>query len=367
MPRDVLVINPGSTSTKVAVYEDGEVQYSANIPMPAAEADTFGSVFEQLPFREAQLRASFARWPFDLRRLGLVMARGGFVRPLSSGIYRVDPEMLADLAAARFGEHASNLGAHLAATLAAELGIEAYIVDPVVVDELSDVARVTGHALFRRRSIFHALNQKAVAKRWCRENGRVYDHVSLIVAHMGGGVTVGLHRNGRVVDVNNGLDGDGPFSAERAGTLPEGDLVRLCFSGKRSEREVLSMITGKGGLQSLMGTNDFQLVEERARAGDEGADLALRAFALGVAKAIGALAAEASGRVDQILLTGGIAYSSAMMTNVSKMCKFIAPSTVYPGENELDSLAGAGFRLLSGEEKARDYRVDAQGQGEASH
>jgi butyrate kinase len=355
MSRDVLVINPGSTSTKVAVYEDGEVQYSANIAMPGAEAEKYGTAFEQLPFREDQLRASFARWPFDLRRLDLVLARGGFLRPLSGGIYRVGPAMLDDLASARYGEHASNLGAHLGARIAAELGIEAYIADPVCVDELSDVARIAGHGLFERRSIFHALNQKAVAKRWCRENGRLYEHVSLIVAHMGGGVSVGLHRNGRVVDVNNALDGDGPFSAERSGTLPMGDLVRLCFSGERTEREILSMITGKGGLVSLMGTNDLQLVEERARAGDERADLVFRAFALGVSKAIGALAAEASGKVDRVILTGGIAFSSAMMTNVSKMCKFIAPVAVYPGENELDSLAEAGFRLLSGEERALEY------------
>jgi butyrate kinase len=359
MPRDVLVINPGSTSTKIAVYEDGDVQYSANIPMPPAEADKCRTVFDQLSFREGQLRASFARWPFDLGRLDLVMARGGFLRPLAGGIYRVGPAMLDDLASARYGEHASNLGAHLGARVAEPLGIEACIVDPVVVDEMSDVARVAGHALFRRRSIFHALNQKAVAKRWCRENGRVYGHVCLVVAHMGGGVTVGLHRGGRVVDVNNGLDGEGPFSAERSGTLPMGDLVRLCFSGKYSERELLSMITGKGGLVSLMGTNDFQEVEERAKAGDGRADLALRAFGLGVAKAIGALAAEASGRVDQVILTGGIAFSSSMMTNIAKMCKFIAPSTVYPGENELDSLADAGFRLLAGEEAARDYPVEA--------
>jgi butyrate kinase len=355
MPCDVLVINPGSTSTKVAVYEDGSVQYSANIAMPGAEADKYGAAFEQLAFREAQLRSSFSRWPFDLGRLDLVMARGGFLRPLPGGVYRVGQAMLEDLAAARYGEHASNLGAHLGARIAADLGIEAYIADPVVVDELRDEARVAGHALFERRSVFHALNQKAVAKRWCRENGRLYEHVRLIVAHMGGGVSVGLHCLGRVVDVNNALDGDGPFSAERSGALPGGDLVRLCFSGKHSEREILSMLTGKGGLVSLMGTNDFQLVEEEARSGDERADLVCRAFALGLAKAIGALAAEASGRIDRIILTGGIAFSSAMMTKITKMCNFIAPITVYPGENELDALAEAGFRLLYGEEKAREY------------
>lgn len=355
MPRDVLVINPGSTSTKVAVYVAGSVAYSANLKIPAEEIEKCETAFAQLAFREAQLRSSLSRWPFDLGRLGLVMARGGFLRSVGGGTYRVNEAMLDDLARASYGEHASNLGAHLGYRLASSLGIEAYIVDPVVVDELSDAARMAGHALFSRRSIFHALNQKAVARRWCRENGRVYDNARLIVAHMGGGVTVGLHLYGRVVDVNNALDGDGPFSAERSGSLPPGDLVRLCFSGEYTQREILAMLTGKGGLVSHMGTNDFQAVEERARNGDGRANLVLEAFALGVAKEIGGAAAEASGRVDQILLTGGIAFSSGMMTKIEKMCKFIAPLTVYPGENELDSLAEAGFRVLAGEEEAKEY------------
>jgi butyrate kinase len=265
--------------------------------------------------------------------------------------------MLADLASARYGEHASNLGAHLGFRIAAELGVEAYIADPVCVDELWDVSRIGGHRLFERRSIFHALNQKAVAKRWCREKGRAYEKSSLIVAHMGGGVSIGYHRDGRVVDVNNALDGEGPFSAERSGSLPVGDLVRLCFSGRHSEREILAMITGKGGLVSYCETNDLRVVEKRMRAGDESADLIFRAFAFGVSKSIGALAAAASGKVDAIILTGGIAFSSNMMTNITKMCNFIAPVIVYPGENELDALAEAGFRLLSGEEEAHEYRA----------
>jgi butyrate kinase len=355
MPRDVLAINPGSTSTKVAVYEDGEMQYSANIPMPVEAIAACETVFGQLPFREEQLRSSFSRWPFDMGRLDLIVARGGFLRPLAGGTYRIGSAMLDDLASGRYGEHASNLGAHLGSRIAARLGIEAYIADPVCVDELCDVARVSGHRLFARRSIFHALNQKAVAKRWCREKGRSYELSSIIVAHMGGGVSIGYHKNGRVVDVNNGLDGEGPFSAERSGTLPAGDLARLCFSGRYSEKEILAMITGRGGLVSLMETNDLRVVEERIRSGDTEADLVFRAFAWGMAKAIGALAAAASGKVDSILLTGGIAFSANMMTNITKMCNFIAPVIVYPGENELDALAEAGFRLLSGEEEAFSY------------
>jgi butyrate kinase len=264
--------------------------------------------------------------------------------------------MLEDLAAARFGEHASNLGACLADRIAAPLGIAAYIVDPVVVDEMWDVSRVTGHRHFERRSVFHALNQKAVARRWCLENGRSYQEARIIVAHMGGGVSVGLHIEGRVVDVNNALDGEGPFSAERSGTLPVGDLARLCFSGKYSLREVLAMIKGAGGLVSLEGTSDFRVLEERMKLGDASAELHFRAFAYGVAKEIGSLATAASGQVDAIILTGGVAYSSSMMTNIGKMCSFIAPVIVYPGEGELEALALAGMRVLSGEATVLSYK-----------
>lgn len=292
---------------------------------------------------------------FDMGRLSVVMGRGGLLRPLVGGIYRVDPEMLEDLSSARYGEHASNLGALLAERIAAPLGIEAYIADPVVVDELWDVSRVAGHRLFARRSIFHALNQKAVARRWCRENGLAYEKTRLIVAHMGGGVSVGLHLEGRVVDVNNGLDGEGPFSAERSGSLPAGDLARLCFSGRHSLREVLAMINGKGGLVSLEGTNDLRVIDKRIKAGEARSELHFRAFAYGVAKSIGALAAAASGKVDAIILTGGIAFSSDMMTNIGEMCAFIAPIAVYPGEGELEALAVAGMRVLCGEATVLSY------------
>ncbi len=315
----------------------------------------FGTMHAQLGFRERQIRSGLERRGYDLGRLSVIVGRGGLLRPLPGGIYRVGPAMLEDLATARYGEHASNLGAFLADRIAAPLGIAAYIVDPVVVDELSDVARVMGHAFFKKRSIFHALNQKAVARRWCREAGRAYEESRLIVAHMGGGVSVGLHLEGRVVDVNNALDGEGPFSAERSGTLPAGDLARLCFSGTHALREVLAMINGKGGLVSLAGTNDLRVLAERIKSGDAGAELHFRAFAYGVAKAIGGLAAAASGRVDAIILTGGIAFSTDMMTNIEKMCNFIAPVIVYPGEGELDALALAGERVLSGEATVSEY------------
>ena len=355
MPRTVLVINPGSTSTKIAVYEDGIEAFSENETISSEVASGFASMYAQLPFREAQVRAGLARKGLSLDGISVVVARGGLLRPLVGGIYKVCPAMLDDLAAARFGEHASNLGAFLADRIAAPLGISAYIVDPVVVDELWDQARVAGHRLFERRSIFHALNQKAVARRWCLERGQSYEKARLIVAHMGGGTSVGLHIEGRVVDVNNALDGEGPISAERAGTLPAGDLARLCFSGKYELREVISMIKGSGGLVSLEGTNDLRIVEKRMKDGDTRAELHFRAYAYRIAKEIGGLAAAASGRVDAIILTGGIAFSSDMMTNIEKMCNFIAPIVVYPGEGELEALAQAGMRVLSGEAEVLEY------------
>jgi butyrate kinase len=355
MPPRILVINPGSTSTKVAVFEGETELFQDNMPISAKESMIFSSTFAQLSFRENQVRESLARRGFDLKLLSVVVGRGGLLRPLVGGIYRVGPAMLEDLATARYGEHASNLGAALADRIAEPLGIEAFIVDPVVVDELWDLARVAGHRLFSRRSIFHALNQKAVARRWCGEKGVAYEEARLIVAHMGGGLSVGLHIEGRVVDVNNALDGEGPFSAERTGTLPAGDLARLCFSGKYSLREVLAMIKGNGGLVSLEGTNDLRLVEKRMEEGEAGAELHFRAFAYGVAKAVGGLAAAASGRIDAILLTGGMAYSGRLVTNIREMCDFIAPVAVYPGERELEALAVAGLRVLSGEAKVLEY------------
>jgi butyrate kinase len=355
VPRQVLVINPGSTSTKIAVFEDGKDLFHENLALSAETVAGYDSVLAQLGFRENQLRSALESRGYDVTKLSAVVGRGGTLRPLPGGVYSVNQTMLDDISSCRMGEHASNLGAFLALKVATPLGIGAYIADPVVVDELCDVARVSGHKLFERKSIFHALNQKAVARRWCRERGQSYEEVTLIIAHLGGGASIGLHRNGRVVDVNNALNGEGPFSAERAGTLPAADLIKLCFSGKYSEKEVLAMETGRGGFVSLEGTNDLRVVEERIAAGDRAADLHLRAFAYGIAKAIGALAAAASGKVDAIILTGGMAYSTNTMTIIDNMCNFIGPVVIYPGEGELEALADAGFRVLSGETVALEY------------
>ncbi len=356
MPHTVLVINPGSTSTKIGVFEDMKELFTESVAHSAEEIGAFPTIASQYEFREKHIRDALVRRGFELKRLSCVVGRGGLLKPIPGGVYAVNARMKEELLSAKYGEHASNLGALIAGALADEMGVPAFIVDPVVVDELDDVARIYGHKLFRKTSIFHALNQKAVARRWCRENGRKYDEVNLVVAHMGGGVSVGLHRGGRVADVNNALNGEGPFSPERAGTLPAGALAKLCFSGKYTEKEVLKMITGQGGLVSLADTNDMRVLEKKFLEGtDQEAILVYKAFAYNMGKAIGALAAAANGKVDGIILTGGIAYDKGIVAYIKDMCGWIKPVTVYPGEGELEALAQAGSSVVAGELKPREY------------
>ena len=356
MPYTVLVINPGSTSTKIAVFKDDKELFSENVAHSAEEIAAFPSIASQYAFREKHIRDNLTKRGFDLKQLSCIVGRGGLLKPIPGGVYRVNQAMKAELLAATNGEHASNLGALIAGALADELGLPAFIADPVVVDELDEVARVYGHKLFRKQCIFHALNQKAVAKRWCRENKRQYGDCTIIVAHMGGGVSVGLHKNGRVVDVNNALNGEGPFSPERAGTLPAGQLAKLCFSGKYTEKEVLKMITGQGGMVSLANTNDMRVLEKGYLVDkDPNASLIYQAFLYNMGKAIGALAAAAHGKVDAIILTGGIAHGKEVQDTLRSMTGWIAPVTVYPGEGELEALALAGVGALSGETVAQEY------------
>lgn len=354
MPQRILVINPGSTSTKIGLFVDGAESFTEGVAHSAEEIARYPSIADQLEFREKTIRACLEKRGFDIRSLSCVVGRGGLLKPIPGGVYAVGEAMKADLRSARYGEHASNLGALIADALAREIGVPAFVADPVVVDELSDLARVYGHKLFRKQSIFHALNQKAVARRWCSERGRRYEDVRLIVAHMGGGVSVGLHDGGRVVDVNNALNGEGPFSPERAGTLPAGALAKLCFSGTVTEKEVLKMINGQGGMVSLAATNDMRVLEARYMEGEAEATLVYEAFVYNVGKAIGALAAAACGKVDGIVLTGGIAYGKPVQEGLAKMAGWIAPVTVYPGEGELEALAAAGARGLDG--GAAEYR-----------
>lgn len=357
MPSCILVINPGSTSTKIAVFEETARLFDKSVSHSSDEIKKYPSIAAQYEFRHEAIMDALKAQGFDMKRLAAVVGRGGLLHPIPGGVYRVNEAMKQDLQSARYGEHASNLGALIADNIARELGIPAFIADPVVVDELSDVARVSGNKLFARKSIFHALNQKAVARRFAREQGKRYEDVSVIVAHLGGGVSVGLHQEGKVVDVNQALNGEGPFSPERSGTLPAGDLAKLCFSGKYTEKEVLKLITGAGGMVSFLGTNDMRDVEKLYHAGDPAGTLYYNAFIYQVGKAIGALAAAACGKVDGIIVTGGIAYGKEIVEGLEKMCSFIAPVIAYPGEGELEALAQAGFGALAGEIVIREYTV----------
>ena len=263
--------------------------------------------------------------------------------------------MKEDLASAKYGEHASNLGAMIADSIAKSLGKPAFIADPVVVDELDAVARITGNKLFTRKSIFHALNQKAVAKRYANEVGKNYNELNLIIAHLGGGISVGLHKMGRVVDVNNALDGEGPFSPERSGTLPAGDLAKLCFSGKYTLNDIKKIIKGNGGMVSYRNTNDLRDVRKDVENGDEESTLYFDAMTYQVSKEIGALAAAAEGKIDAIILTGGIANNELFTTAVKNRVAWIADFIVYPGEDEITALYDAAVAVLDGKEMAQKY------------
>ena len=350
-----LIINPGSTSTKIGVFEDETLLFEETLRHSTEELAPYASIVDQKDFRKEIIVSLLKEKNFDVNSLDVVVGRGGLLKPILSGTYAVSDELLADLKKGVQGEHASNLGSLLAREIADSIGVPSYIVDPVVVDELMPAARLSGVPELPRISIFHALNQKAVAKRYAKEIGKPYESLRLIVVHMGGGVSVGAHIDGKVVDVFNALDGDGAFSPERAGSVPNGGLVRLCFSGKYTEKEVTKMLVGKGGFNAYLGTNDMREVVKMAKAGDEKAALVYDAFVLQVAKDIGSMACVLDGKVDQIVVTGGIAYNAGVVEALKTKAGFIAPFTVYPGEDELLALVQGALRVMNGEEKAMEY------------
>ena len=350
-----LIINPGSTSTKIGVFEDETLLFEETLRHSTEEIGRYAAIVDQKDFRKKIITDLLEEKNFDLKTLDVVVGRGGMLKPIPGGTYAVTEELLEDLKKGVQGQHASNLGGILAKEIADSIGVPSYIVDPVVVDELMPIARYSGVPELPRVSIFHALNQKAVAKRYAREIGKAYESLRLIVVHMGGGVSVGAHENGRVIDVFNALDGDGAFSPERAGGVPSGGLIRMCFSGKYSEKEVYSKVVGKGGFNAYLGTNDMREVTKRANEGDEKAAEAKQAFLLQVAKDIGSMACVLNGKVDQIIVTGGIAYGADVVAALKERAEWIAPFTVYPGEDELLALAQGAIRVLNGEEKVMEY------------
>ena len=357
----ILVINPGSTSTKLGVYREEEKILEKTISHEAGVVAGFDRITDQYEFRKESILGELDSAGIDLRDVRIIIGRGGLVKPVPSGVFEVNEELARDLQAGLQGHHASNLGGLIARDLARTLpDARAFIADPVVVDELDDVARISGHPEFERLSIFHALNQKAIARLHASETGKSYEELNLIVAHMGGGISVGAHRRGRVVDVNQALDGEGPFSPERSGTLPAGALAKFCFSGKYEADDVKKMITGKGGYVAYLGTNSAREVEERVAAGDSRAKLIRDAMIYQVAKEIGAMSTVLKGEVDAILLTGGIAYSESFTADLTGRIRFIAPVHIYPGEDELRALAANGLRVLRGEAKVLEYRIESR-------
>lgn len=352
----IIVINPGSTSTKLAVFNGMENIFEKTIRHSAEDLKDFARITDQFHFRKNMIMNELEKNKIELQSVAAVVGRGGLVKPIESGLYRVNEKMKNDLRNSPMGEHASNLGALIADDIASEIpGIPAFIVDPVVVDELQPVARISGHPLIPRLSIFHALNQKAVARIYASEKGKKYEDLNLIVAHMGGGISVGAHCKGRVIDVNNALGGDGPFSPERSGGLPSNQLVELCFSGLYTATEIKSMLVGRGGMMAYLGTNDFIEISRKAEDGDEKAALIIDAAAYQVAKEIAAMSAVLSGVVDAIILTGGLANQGKFIEKIKSRIKFIAEVAVYPGEDEMKALAYNTYLALTGRIQIRDY------------
>lgn len=351
----LLIINPGSTSTKIALYEDETPIFTKILRHEAEEISKFKCVIDQTGFRKKHILDFLEENNVDLSELSAVVGRGGLLKPVVSGTYEVNEYILRDLRLGDQGEHASNLGAILAKEIADSQGIPSYIVDPVVVDEMTARAKFTGFPGIQRKSVFHALNQKAVARRYAKEHDKAYTDINLIVVHMGGGISVGAHRKGRIIDVNNAVNGDGPLSPERSGSIPAAELVKICFRSGLTEEQVMKKLNGQGGMVAYLHTSDARDVIEMDLEGNPKAKLVIDAFCYQVAKSIGKCSTVLKGDVQAIIFTGGIAYSDYIISKISERVDWIAPIVVYPGEDEMLALAQGALRVLNGEEQAKEY------------
>ncbi len=350
-----LIINPGSTSTKIGVFEDETLLFEETLRHSTEEIAKYASIIDQKDFRKDIIINLLKEKNFDIKDLDVIVGRGGLLRPIPGGTYTVTDALLADLKAGVQGQHASNLGGIIAREIGDEIGVPSFIVDPVVVDELEPVARISGIPEIERVSIDHPLNQKAMARRYAKSVGKKYEDVNVIVVHMGGGTSTGVHKGGKMVDVFAALNGDGAFSPERANGIPAKALVDLCFSGKYTYDEMKKKIVGNGGFNAYLGTNDMREITKMVENGDEKAKLVRDAFIYQICKNIGACATVLDGKVDQIILTGGIAYGKTVTDDIAKKVSWIAPVTVYAGEEELLALAQGALRVLNKEEEAKIY------------
>ena len=351
--KRIFVINPGCTSTKVAVYEDDRAVWTSDGLHPQEDIDKFETVNEQYEYRKDFVLGLLNEAGIPLE-FDAVIGRGGLLKPLHGGVYAVNAAMKHDLRNAKH-QHVCNLGALLADEIAAQCHCPAFMADPVVVDELMTRARYTGLPFMKRESIFHALNAKAVSRRYAKSIGKRYEELNLVVAHLGGGICVSAHHLGKVIDVNNALNGDGPIAPERSGTLPADQLVRLCFSGKYTQNEIMKLLAGNGGCQALLGMKDMKEIAQRAEAGEEPFHEVLEAMLYTVSKQIGAMAVALWGKADAILLTGGIAYSKYCVEQIREQEEFLAPVEVFPGEGEMESLAFNALGALNGELPVQEY------------
>ncbi|TWJ17806.1 butyrate kinase [Geobacter argillaceus] len=353
--KNILIINPGSTSTKIGIFSAGEMKINESVKHDDAELRKFPTIWDQYDFRKEAIFQFLKKHNLSMEGIDAIACRGGNVKPLPGGTYRICPKMIADMRSGIYGGHPINVGGLVAFDLGNQFNIPVLTADPPMTDELCTSARYSGIPQIARQSSFHALNQKATARKIAATLGRKYDEVNLIVSHLGGGISVGAHRKGKIIDVNNALEGDGPFSPERAGMLPAGDLVKLCFSGEYTKTEVLKLLTGGGGLYAYLGTTNVIEIEKRITAGDQQAAELFEAMIYQVAKEIGACAAVLEGEVNAIALTGSLVYSQRLLDSLKKKISFIAPVYLNPGENEMEALADAALRYFNNEEALSVY------------
>jgi len=353
----ILAINPGSTSTKIAIFENGSVLLEKEIMHDPNIVMSFKTREEDYQFRKETILSVLSEEGIDIKSLSAIVGRGGFMQPIEGGVYEVNDKMLDDLKYRAEYEHPSNIGAPLAYEIASGIGVRAYTVDPVVVDEMSDLARISGYPAIIRKSVLHALNIRAVARIAAEEHlKKRYEDVNMIVSHLGGGISVSAHQMGKMVDVNNAFLGMGPFTPQRVGSLPTGALISICYSGRFKQKELNAELVKNGGLRGYLGTNDAIEIEKMIEAGDEFARLIYEALAYQLSKEIGAMATVLSGKVDAIVFTGGLSRSEMLMKWVRERTSFIAPIILIPGQKEMDTMAKSVLRILRGEEKAKEYK-----------
>ncbi len=355
MEYKILAINPGSTSTKIAAYKEEELLFKISIKHDTELINSFGTIIEQYSFREASILKALKEQKTELTTFDAIVGRGGMLKPIEGGTYLINNAMINYIKKAPRGEHASNLGCVLAKNLGDSINKPSYIVDPVAVDEMEEIARYTGMPEIKRQSLFHALNQKAVALKTAKQLNKDYNELNLIVAHLGGGISVGAHKFGKVIDVNNALDGDGPMSPERSGTVPMGPLYKMAFSGKYSLKEIKRKNYGNGGMVAYLGTNDGFELEKRIENGDKEALFILEVMCYQIAKEIGACSTVLKGDVDAIVLTGGLAFNKHLVKLIEERVSFISKLIVFPGEDEMESLALGTLRVLKGQETHKIY------------